>query len=243
MNPRLPGLPTMATLLLAATLVVWLGISGPIRLSYEVVKDFQPLMAAMIALAAGTLAYWGAMAKVNLDRAELDRRRISEQLGLLLRLRAAVERVSEEAGAKVKLLTFQPSSDATRTSITIIPEQLRIAVPDELTEAWTRLDLFPEASIRQPVGWVEHLRNPSPCCTCLARRADQRNPPYGLNMETRWVSLCSTILRAEPDAFGSRGRLKLHRMDDWIDAKRIERFSHSTTALARLSQLEKPGGE
>jgi hypothetical protein len=108
----------------------------------------------MIALAAGTLAYWGAMAKVNLDRAEFDRRRISEQLGLLLRLRAAVERVSEEAGAKVKLLTFQPSSDATRTSITIIPEQLRIAVPDELTEAWTRLDLFPEVSIRQ----IEILR-------------------------------------------------------------------------------------
>jgi hypothetical protein len=144
----------MAALLLAATLVVWLGISGPIRVSYEVVKDFQPLMAAMIALAAGTLAYWGAMAKVNLDRAEFDRRRISEQLGLLLRLRAAVERVSEEAGAKVKLLTFQPSSDATRTSITIIPEQLRIAVPDELTEAWTRLDLFPEVSIRQ----IEILR-------------------------------------------------------------------------------------
>ncbi len=113
----------MAALLLAATLVVWLGISGPIRVSYEVVKDFQPLMAAMIALAAGTLAYWGAMAKVNLDRAEFDRRRKSEQLGLLLRLRAAVDRVSEEAGAKVKLLTFQPSYDATKISITIIPEQ------------------------------------------------------------------------------------------------------------------------
>jgi hypothetical protein len=135
-------------------LVVWLGISGPIRVSYEVVKDFQPLMAAMIALAAGTLAYWGAMAKVNLDRAEFDRRRKSEQLGLLLRLRAAVDRVSEEAGAKVKLLTFQPSSDATKISITIIPEQLKIAVPDELTEAWTRLDLFSEVSITQ----IETLR-------------------------------------------------------------------------------------
>jgi hypothetical protein len=144
----------MAALLLTATLVVWLGISGPIRVSYEVVKDFQPLMAAMIALAAGTLAYWGAMAKVNLDRAEFDRRRKSEQLGLLLRLRAAVDRVSEEAGAKVKLLTFQPSSDATKISITIIPEQLKIAVPDELTEAWTRLDLFSEVSITQ----IETLR-------------------------------------------------------------------------------------
>src|SRR6266481_3571317 len=122
MNPRLPGLRTRAALLLAATLVVWLGISRPIGVSYEVVKDFQPLMSAMIALAAGTLAYWGAMAKVNLDKAEFDRRRKSEQLGLLLRLRAAVDRVSEEAGAKVKLLTFQPSYDATKISITIIPE-------------------------------------------------------------------------------------------------------------------------
>jgi len=94
------------------------------------------------------------MAKVNLDRAEFDRRRKSEQLGLLLRLRAAVDRVSEEAGAKVKLLTFQPSYDATKISITIIPEQLKIAVPDELTEAWTRLDLFSEVSITQ----IETLR-------------------------------------------------------------------------------------
>jgi hypothetical protein len=154
MKTALPGLPTMAALMLATSLVAWLGISGPIRLSYDVVKDFQPLMAAMIALAAGTLAYRGAMAKVNLDRVEFDRRRVSEQLGLFLRLRAAAERVSEEARAKVKMLTFRPSADAMRTSITIIAEQLQVTIPDELTEAWTRLDLFPEASIRQ----IEALR-------------------------------------------------------------------------------------
>jgi hypothetical protein len=155
-HPRLPGLPTVAALMLATIMVVWLGLWGPIHL--DRLQQWQTLLAAIIApsiaLYAATLAYRGAMAKVNLDRAELDRRQMSEQLGLFLRVRAAAERVSEESGARIAMLNFQPSNDALRTSITIGPEQLSIAVPVELNEAWSRLDIFPAALIRQ----IEILR-------------------------------------------------------------------------------------
>ena len=53
-SPRLPGLPTVAALMLAAVLTAWLGVWGPIKL--ENVKDWQPLIAAVIALASPVLA-------------------------------------------------------------------------------------------------------------------------------------------------------------------------------------------
>ena len=84
MRSPLPGLPTMAALLLSTLIVVSLSLWGPLNL--EKLKDWQPLMASIIApiiaLRAATLAYRGAMAKVNHDREEAERRRNSERLGL-----------------------------------------------------------------------------------------------------------------------------------------------------------------
>jgi hypothetical protein len=141
----------MSALMLGAIIVAWLGLWGPINLTR--LQQWQTLLAAIIApsiaLYAATLAYQGAMAKVNLDREELDRRRVSEQLGLILRLRAAAERVSEDVSAKIKLLNFQPTADPLITSKTFGPEHLRIVTPDELNEAWTRLDMFPEILIKK----------------------------------------------------------------------------------------------
>ena len=71
----LPGLPTMAALMLSALITVWLGLWGPIDI--QKLKDWQPLMASIIAptivLGAATLAYLAAMAKVNHDRQEAER--------------------------------------------------------------------------------------------------------------------------------------------------------------------------
>jgi hypothetical protein len=68
-------------------------------------KDWQPLLAAIIALAGGALAYRGAMAKVysdqNKDRREFDRRKI----GIYLRLSFAGEKMGERATDLVKFLT------------------------------------------------------------------------------------------------------------------------------------------
>src|SRR6516165_7374506 len=43
----LPGLPTMAALMLSALITVWLGLWGPIDI--QKLKDWQPLMASIIA--------------------------------------------------------------------------------------------------------------------------------------------------------------------------------------------------
>src|SRR6516164_435018 len=87
----LPGVPTMAALMLSALITVWLGLWGPIDI--QKLKDWQPLMASIIAptivLGAATLAYLAAMAKVNHDRQEAVCQRNRERLGLFLRLRAS----------------------------------------------------------------------------------------------------------------------------------------------------------
>jgi hypothetical protein len=71
MKSPLPGLPTMAFLMLCTLIVVWLGLWGPL-LDLEKLRDWQPLMASIIAptiaLGAATLAYHSAMAKVYLAR-------------------------------------------------------------------------------------------------------------------------------------------------------------------------------
>jgi hypothetical protein len=72
----LPGLPTMAALMLSALIAIWLGLWGPIDV--QKLKDWQPLMASIIAFGAATLVYRGAMAKVNLDREEAERQRNRE---------------------------------------------------------------------------------------------------------------------------------------------------------------------
>jgi|SRR5580692_12473680 hypothetical protein len=53
------GLPTMATLMVSAMLAAWLGIWGPIDL--EKLKEWQPLIASIVALGAAGLALWAAM--------------------------------------------------------------------------------------------------------------------------------------------------------------------------------------
>jgi hypothetical protein len=96
MKSPLPGLPTMAFLMLCTLIVVWLGLWGPL-LDLEKLRDWQPLMASIIAptiaLGAATLAYHSAMAKVYHDREEAERRRNSERLGLFLRLHTSLSRV------------------------------------------------------------------------------------------------------------------------------------------------------
>jgi len=58
---------------------------------YEMLKDFQPTLAAVIALTAAALAYRAAMAKVAFDRGVREQDRTDRKLGLFLRLRRRVE--------------------------------------------------------------------------------------------------------------------------------------------------------
>ena len=134
----------MSALLLAVVFVSWLGLWGPVNL--EKLKEWQPLLAALVALGAGSLAYRGAMAKVNLDREESERKRSSERLGLFLRLRASLERVSFEAERKVKLIESDVPGKFVST-LALSVHQLAVYTPSELTDAWNRIDAIPAGII------------------------------------------------------------------------------------------------
>ncbi|MDE5456301.1 hypothetical protein GWE18_26430 [Bradyrhizobium sp. CSA112] len=55
--------------MLTALLAAWMSLAGPPNL-----KDWQTLIASCIALIGGTLAYKGAMAKVDFDRETHEKR-------------------------------------------------------------------------------------------------------------------------------------------------------------------------
>jgi hypothetical protein len=111
---------------------------GPIGLSLSALQAWQPLMAAIIALDAGALAYRGAMAKVTAD-ADRDRRELNrKKIGLYLRLLYPMEKMNVRAEDVRKLLS------GSRTAARKFPPSvIRIVIPDEVEEAWKNLELFP----------------------------------------------------------------------------------------------------
>jgi hypothetical protein len=86
---QLPGPQTIAALMLSAVIVSAVAIKGPIPIPYEVVKDFQPLIAAAVALCAAALAYSGAKAKVNFDRSIHEANELRRKGNLVRKLRYA----------------------------------------------------------------------------------------------------------------------------------------------------------
>jgi hypothetical protein len=71
----------MVGLMLIAICATWLSLAGPPNL-----KEWQPLIAACIALIGGAMAYKGALAKVALDREVHNREVRRRTIGLLLKL-------------------------------------------------------------------------------------------------------------------------------------------------------------
>lgn len=138
MNSRLPGPTTAIAAMLLFVMTAWLGVRGPI--TFSDLKDWQPLMAACVALVAGALAYRGAMAKVAFDREVHERDARRERLGAYMRLRYPMQSLYQRTHA---------IEDATKSQIkysntTIVNERLRLVLPTEIDEAWSRLDLFPQ---------------------------------------------------------------------------------------------------
>jgi hypothetical protein len=154
MTPRLPGLPTISALMLAAIITAALGLWGTFDLTK--LKEWQTLLAAVIApsiaICAAWIAYKAAMAKVEHDREEGARRRNSERLGLFLRLRAALRQTLSDAGQRVTLIERQ--SPKLAQQIVLTPAHLKIYNPPSLAEAWESINLVPPSLI----GNIEGLR-------------------------------------------------------------------------------------
>ena len=87
----------MSALMLTATAVAVVSITGAPKIPYDVVKDFQPTIAALVALSAATLAYFAAMAKVTLDRENADRQWSKERIGPYLRLISKLRHLKQAA--------------------------------------------------------------------------------------------------------------------------------------------------
>jgi hypothetical protein len=137
----LPGTPTITGLILTVVIVIWLGLWGPLDL--EMLKGWQTLLAAVIApsiaLYAATLAYRGAMAKVELDREEAERKRVANRQGIYLRLRYRTARLASDASTALESLrVFPAKAKMAATYYRPLTEKI-----EELEEAWKNLELLP----------------------------------------------------------------------------------------------------
>jgi hypothetical protein len=147
-KPEWPGVTLAVGVVLILTLIV-VGSRDDFHL-----KDWQTVVAAIIAFGAGALAYRGAMAKVNEDRdreqRELDRRK----LGLYLRLRFGLERLSDHATVKEFIILPPVEKDGTqRINPMVEVKRLRLDNREELEEAWNSLDLLPSA-VAAEIDWL-----------------------------------------------------------------------------------------
>jgi hypothetical protein len=106
-------------------------------------KQWQPLMAALIALGAATLAYRSAMSKVDLDREIhlLERKR--RQLGAFLKLRTEITNV--QARVITVAVDLQNGLDATAKSGDADDfdlTELKLTEMISFKRIWKSLDLF-----------------------------------------------------------------------------------------------------
>jgi hypothetical protein len=123
-------------------------------------EDWQPLMAALIAPFAGSMAYRAAMAKVDFDREEARQTEIRRRLRLAIHLDVAMVQLIDDASAlpKKSLGTFGDPPPI---------EKLRIDEPGELKEAWDNLEVFGEnvakeiANLRYTFRELQILQNGS----------------------------------------------------------------------------------
>ena len=143
---RLAGLASAVGILLILTLAI--AAADP---NFKL-RQWQPLMAALIALGAAALAYRSAMSKVELDREIhlLERKR--RQLGLFLKLRTEVIRVQAKAIAVT--VDLEAGLDATAKSGGLDDFDLTALKLTEMISfkrIWKSLDLFPGKFIDQLV--------------------------------------------------------------------------------------------
>lgn len=143
-----PGIAVAATLICAGaiTYAIWRDPDG------FKLKDWQTSLAAMVALAAATMAYRGAMAKVDHDRERAQVADDRERLSLFLKLEIAIGLLGSEV-KRQRTWTEVPFRDYSRDPFgpppqrTIEAKDFQFETPPEFDEAWNKLDLFDDMTI------------------------------------------------------------------------------------------------
>jgi hypothetical protein len=144
------GWPLIATavgVLVTLAMIAWLGLWWQVNLS--ALQGWQTLMSAFLAIAAASIAYRAATAKVELDR-EIWRESLrSKRAALLYRLAASLGDLQAKAADRESALRRAPYVDSPiKRSDLVLPDA------PELEEAWQHLDLFPPEAIPK----IEQLR-------------------------------------------------------------------------------------
>lgn len=112
----------------------------------QLLKEWQVVLAALIAVGAASIAYIAAMAKVHLDRDLAHHEVARRRLRLYLKLGLAIDNLVKIAMAKEKLARGRLWTSTDRV---VKRADLEISGPPELEEAWNSLDDLPEASAFQ----------------------------------------------------------------------------------------------
>lgn len=132
-KPEWPGIATAAMLLCIVAIVIAIALDPNFKL-----KDWQTFMAACIALIGGTMAYRGAMAKVQLDRELANYQQRRHRLTLMLKLQLALELFASEV-KRQRLWADVPIMAGIRK---VSVSDFTFDYPPELQQAWDNLDLF-----------------------------------------------------------------------------------------------------
>lgn len=150
-SPRM--LSAMLTAGVAGALALACFAYGGTRVAAEL-KTWQTLMAALVALAAATIAYRAAVLKIEFDREKEHRDLLRVRLGVFLRLQAALAVLLLETETCDEIFTYDGSDK------TVTGEDLIFLEPPEIGEAWAHLDLFPKSaildlsSLKRIIRWV-----------------------------------------------------------------------------------------
>lgn len=127
----------ISLLLFAATFAAWLGISGPLDL-----RNWQTLIAGIIAIGAAVMTYRAAMAKVNYDRETAEREVDRRKIGLLLKTDLALRMLADQADTYRSVLEEPRALD-----FHIAADHFQLDEPAELHEAWENMDVFPRSAL------------------------------------------------------------------------------------------------
>jgi hypothetical protein len=140
-------------------LSVWLGVWGPTNTTTW--KDWQPLMASVIAIGGATIVYRGArlayqasMVKFDFDRATLLEARKRTDLGIFLRLEFALNVLRHKAETLKKIIPLGLNMDA---DTRLEAKWFVIKEPDALIESWRSLESFPASIATALSGIRGHL--------------------------------------------------------------------------------------
>lgn len=125
---------------LTATIIIAMAADPEFKL-----KDWQPLMAAVIAFVGGVGAYKAATSKTDLEREVIASDLRKRKLATFLKVDAAIE----ELGARARMIDASFSFPPERGTRSYDADDVALKVPTELDEAWSNIDIFPQSTIRE----------------------------------------------------------------------------------------------